>query len=243
MTNRCPQCGREGHADNDCPFEWMTNVDPGASAPAPCFRCLQPHANTRCDDGIHHGSALPYPQVSTAKEPAAAEVSNLADILPREDHACSTGDCGHNKQSECDETLARDYSELTIGSREFTLHFDENADNPKVRVESKLIKIKFNEVVHVIEKSAYDALKADRDKWQAFALDVRDDHPRVAPLLAEIEKLKAELLDAQVALNNAQVRADRELDTLRRELSGTRNALEKACKIAGLLVEEVLKNE
>lgn len=39
MTNRCPQCGREGHADNDCPFEWMTNVDPGASAPAPTRCC------------------------------------------------------------------------------------------------------------------------------------------------------------------------------------------------------------
>ncbi len=29
--------------------------------------------------------------------------------LLKEDHACSTGDCPHQKQSECDETLAKEY--------------------------------------------------------------------------------------------------------------------------------------
>ncbi len=37
------------------------------------------------------------------------DTCDLEEILPREDHACSTGDCGHEKQTECDEKLAKDY--------------------------------------------------------------------------------------------------------------------------------------
>lgn len=33
----------------------------------------------------------------------------LEEVLPLEEHACSTGDCGHQKQSECDEQIKRDY--------------------------------------------------------------------------------------------------------------------------------------
>ena len=40
-----------------------------------------------------------------------ADQRRLADMLPIEDHACSTGDCGHDFQWQCDETLAKDYPE------------------------------------------------------------------------------------------------------------------------------------
>lgn len=43
------------------------------SEAAKCFRCLGLHAAIRCDDGIHHGSALPYPQVARHPEPPTTQ--------------------------------------------------------------------------------------------------------------------------------------------------------------------------
>lgn len=41
------------------------------------------------------------------KEPVIAQP--LSKDLPKDQHACSTGDCPHSKQSECDDELERAY--------------------------------------------------------------------------------------------------------------------------------------
>jgi hypothetical protein len=43
--------------------------------------------------------------------------------------------------------------------REFKLYFDHKADNPQVQVWSKEAYIKYNEVIHVIDYSAYKKLQ------------------------------------------------------------------------------------
>lgn len=60
------------------------STDDAQEKPEKCFRCLGEHANLRCDDDIHHGSALPYPQVVRS---AAYPGSDSAHAVSKPDTA------------------------------------------------------------------------------------------------------------------------------------------------------------
>lgn len=64
MTSPCPLCGSRERIC-DCPQPARPRE------PEKCHRCLGAHASPKCDDGVHHGSALPYPQVPA--RPSEAE--------------------------------------------------------------------------------------------------------------------------------------------------------------------------
>lgn len=46
---------------------------------------------------------------SSPPSPNASAMSGEAEVFTKEDHACSTGDCGHDVQAQCEETLAADF--------------------------------------------------------------------------------------------------------------------------------------
>lgn len=49
---------------------------------------------------------------------ASGPEEKLSDVLPKELHACSTGDCDHYRQEEYDAQLVRDYPEDAPGDGE-----------------------------------------------------------------------------------------------------------------------------
>lgn len=74
--------------------------------------------------------------------------------------------------------------------REFKLMFDESADNPTVAVTSESAFIKFDEVVHVIEKSAYDQLAQELERERK---EFERDRERIALAEARVKELEAAL--------------------------------------------------
>lgn len=195
MTNLCPQCGY----DLAKGASHLCIPDDDTPAPAP----------SRDTAGCSPEIDLSTP----AKEPIADGMDGVElcpHYLVKGDPSCMycpppTSRSDYVRDLGADLSAEPDKPAILPGStpaarevREFTLHFDENADNPKVRVESKLIKIKFNEVVHVIEKSAYDALKAERDSARAMVEDFRKNATatELTRLRRELERLKAQIADA-----------------------------------------------
>lgn len=62
---------------------------------------------------------------------------DVQDFLKKEDHGCMTGDCPHEKQSECDKALARDYPEQSSQENPLkTMRFDPNGGDLEKAVET-----------------------------------------------------------------------------------------------------------
>lgn len=91
--------------------------------------------------------------------------------------------------------------------RKFTLYFDENADNPRVAVSSEFALIKFNEIIALIEHSAFKALeeeiqefKTGVQNFKCFSCGQYNNPFAPVNLLSEIKALEEKLALAVEAL-------------------------------------------
>lgn len=193
----CEVCGLD--TASATAFEYHACSKP-APEPEKCSRCLGVHASRKCSDGVHHGSALPFPQVCTAPPTPASE----------RDRAGRAGDDGE-KCSHCgmrldDCTCDWRNAPRPEGAREWWIAIDDQgyteAWSSKPDDEHH-----FAERVHVTEYAAYEKLKAERDEMKrlqeiaygnaiSFERKFEDAREERAKLAADVERLKRQLADA-----------------------------------------------
>ena len=111
----------------------------------------------------------------------ASEIDKpLSELLPREHHACSTGDCPHETQAECDAQLAQDYPDepKCICGETNARHCPVHNDKPKWR----------DGYFHTDDMRSFEDVHGRSGRWQRFV-----EYGALEELRAELRALRHEM--------------------------------------------------